>query len=141
MARSRSRSTINIRLGQSYTLRKVVAGVNLATEDGVNQVIDILSMPPTRTGIHYSGNPNPSAAAGEAPSPQTGQLLQGMAREPVSIKGAVVSSKVANRTIYAERLQNGTENHGPWPFISRLRDEANRARRLLAVFHIGARRA
>lgn len=140
MAKSKFRSTVSIPLGRRYALTKVVAGINLASEDGVNQVVAILSLPPERTGIKHEDLPNRSSKPGEAPAPQTGGLRQGVAREPAKLKGKTVSSKIASRSIHAAKLELGTEEFPARPYLRRLRDEEPRRRRLLAVFQIGARR-
>lgn len=146
MAKSKARVTFNVKLGTSYALGKVVAGINLAAEDGVNQVVQILSLPPERTGIKHSDEqyghpmPNRSSAPGEAPAPQTGDLRQGVARTPVDLKGQTVSSNVASRSGHAAKLELGDDEIKPRPYLSRLRDEPARRERLRRVFIIGARR-
>lgn len=135
------KSTINLRLGQSYALAKVVAGVDAASEDGLNQLIDILSLPPVRTGEQYPGNPNISSAPGEAPAPQTVDLRQGTGRTPTRVEGSRVTSSVQSRMPYAAALEEGTDNMEPRPSVKRLRTEAPRRKRLLAVFQVRARRA
>lgn len=139
--RSTTRSTINLRLGQRYALNKVVAGVQAATEDGLNQVLDILSIPPERTGVQYPSLPNVSSAAGEAPAPQSTDLFGGTSLEPARVEGSRVIGKVASRMPYALALEEGTDNIEPRPFVGRLRTEPERRRRLLAIFTIRARRA
>lgn len=140
MAKSRRRSTINIKLGQRYVLRKVVAGVNLAAEEGVNQVVDILSIPPERTGVHYPKLPNVSSKGGEAPAPQSGLFRQGVAATPAEVKGSTVRAAVASRGNQAAKFELGTEDFEARPHLSPLRDEPQRAKRLAAAFKIGARR-
>jgi hypothetical protein len=141
VAKSRVNSTININLGRRYVLRKVVAGVNLAAEDGANQVVDILGMPPTRSGKHYPGNPNPSSAPGEAPAPQSGLYRQGVAATPAELKGSTVRATVASRGAQAAALEFGTEKIEPRPHVRLLQTDPVRRKRLLKVFQIGARRS
>lgn len=140
MGKSRARVNVNVRLGQSIALDKVVAGVNLAAEDGVNQVISILSLPPERTGIKHEDLPNRSSRPGEAPAPQTGELRQGVAKEPATLKGSTVTAVIASRAGHAAKLELGDETVAPRPYLSRLRDVEARRRRLVEVFKIGARR-
>lgn len=141
MAKSRSTTRLNLRLGQRYALRKAIAGVNGAAEDAVNQVVDILSIPPTRTGKQYPGNPNRSSKGGEAPAPQTGAFRQGVARTPAEIKGSTVRATVASKGIQAAKFELGTENFPARPHLSPLRTEDARRKRLIAVFRVIARRS
>ncbi len=142
MAKSRAKTSINLRVGREYSLRKAVAGVDLARRDGENQLIKIYSMPPERTGVHYEGNPNPSSAPGEAPAPQSGLLRQGVASTPPTLKGQTVSATVASRGAQAAALEFGTEDGRiePRPAVQRLETEEPRRRRLFEIFKIGARR-
>lgn len=140
MAKSKSRSTINIRLGTRVALAKARAGVELAAQEGEKIVIERLRIPPERTGVHYSGQKNVSAAEGEAPAPQTGQLIQGTAHEPAQLKGKTVSAKIASRTGYAAAQELGTDRMPEHPFLSPLRDNPEEAKRLKAAFIIGAKR-
>lgn len=139
MAKSRVRMLTNIRLGQRYALRKAVAGVNGASEDAVNQVVDILSVPPTRTGKQYPGKPNRSSKGGEAPAPQTGLFRQGVARTPADIRGATVRATIASRGKQAAKFELGTENFPARPHLAPLKTEDARRKRLIAVFRVKAR--
>ena len=140
MAKSKHRSTVNIPLARRYSLAKVKAGVDLASEDAVNQVVAILSLPPERTGIKHAKLPNRSSKPGESPAPQTGGLRQGVAKTPSKLKGKTVYSQVASRSKHAAKLELGTENFPARPYLRRLLTEEPRRKRLLAVFAIGARR-
>jgi len=119
-----------------------VAGVDLARQEGENQLIDIYSLPPVRSGVHYEGNPNVSSKPGEAPAPQTGELRQGVASTPPVIRGLTrVLAFVASRSKKAEALESGTDKIEPRPAVKRLETEKPRLARLIAAFKIGARRA
>jgi len=142
MARgARVRTNINVQLGRTYTLQKAIAGVNGATEDALNQYIEILSIPPERTGEHYAGNTNRSSDPGEAPAPQTqGGLRQTATRTPAEVTGSTVSARVGSPKEYAAALELGTDNIEPRPALGRLRTEAPRRERLVRVFQIVAAR-
>ena len=141
MAKSRAKVHINIRLGESVFLRKIVSGVNLAREEAENQLIDMLTIPPRRSGRHYAGNPNTSSAPGESPAPQTGGLLQGVGSTPPQVISKTrVAAVVASRSRHSADLELGTDKIEPRPHVSRLRDEKPRLSRIERAFKIGAQR-
>lgn len=140
MAKSRVKSVIRVPLGRSYVLAKVVAGVELAAAEGENQLIDILSIPPQRTGRKHEGNPNTSSAPGEAPAPQSGELRQGVAHTPARVEGSQVVAQIASRAGHAAELELGSDKIEPRPALGRLMTEPVRRKRLIKAFQIGARR-
>lgn len=140
MGKSRAKVSINVALGRRYVLSKVVAGVKLAAQEGENMLIDTLSLPPTRTGKHYKGNPNKSSAPGEPPAPQSGVYRQGVVHTPPEIRGQTVRASVGSRGAQARKLEFGDEHVQPRPHVSLLRDDPQKRARLLAAFKIGAER-
>lgn len=140
MGKVRSKSKINITVGKSFVLQKVVNGVNAAAQEGENAVIDMYSLPPERTGKKYSSLPNRSSAPGESPAPQSGQTRQGVAHVPARIIGGFVRAVVSSRSKLAVMLELGTEKMEPRPTVSKLRDDPVLRKRLLKAFARGARR-
>ncbi len=138
MARSKIKVIINKRLAKGITREVARTGIEYAALQAENELIDILTVPPRRTGIQYREGYNRSSAPGEAPAPQSGELRQSVKSYPEEFGDsfrAIVGTPLERGAL----LQFGTEKMKPRPWISLLAEE-KRWSRILKAFRLGVRR-
>jgi hypothetical protein len=131
---------INRRLAKGITKEVARGGIGYAAVQAENELIDILSPPPKRTGrIYPRGKKQHQASApGESPAVDTGQLRQSVVSYTEEF-GDTIRAVVGTPLKYGAILQYGTERIKPRPWISRL-NEAERWSRILRAFRIGVQR-
>lgn len=148
MARRPVKVFINKRVAKGITREVARAGIEYAALQAENELVDILSVPPRRTGRIYPRGRNGTHQAsseiggelggGEAPAPDTGELRQSVKSYPEEFGDsfrAIVGTPLERGAL----LQQGTENIKPRPWISLLATE-ERWSRILKAFRVGVRR-
>lgn len=138
MARSKIKVIINKRLAKGISREAARTGIDYAALQAENELIDILSLPPKRSGIQYREGFNRSSAPGEAPAPISGQLRQSIKSYPEAF-GDSFRAIVGTPLEYGAFLQFGTNRMKPRPWISLLANE-ERWSRILRAFRTGVRR-
>ena len=139
---ARVKSQFKVELGIALAGKVARDGIQAAVLDGEAQLIDILSVPPARSGRVYKrkgGRSHQASAPGEAPAVDSGDLLQSVA-SIVQREGRDVVGRVGPSSLHAVVTQLGTEKMAPRPHTSRLADEKPRRDRLFAAFVKGAKR-
>ncbi|MBK8199232.1 MAG: hypothetical protein IPK75_12785 [Acidobacteria bacterium] len=129
---------INKRVAKGITREVARTGIDYAALQAENELIDILSVPPRRSGILYKQGNNRSSAPGEAPAPISGKLRQSVKSYPEEF-GDTFSAVVGTALNYGAHLELGTERIRPRPWISLLNEE-KRWSRILKAFRVGVRR-
>ena len=117
-------------------------GIKAASLDGEAQLVDILSVPPARSGRIYrrkGGKTHQASAPGEAPAVDTGDLLQSVA-STVGREGSAIVGRVGASSRHAIETELGTEKMKPRPHTSRLSDEKARRDQIFIAFVKGAGR-
>ncbi len=149
MARRPARVFINKRVAKGITREVARAGIEYAELQAENELVDILSVPPRRTGRIYprgkkgqthqaSNEIGGETGGGEAPAPDTGELRQSVksyTEEFGDSFRAIVGTPLERGAL----LQEGTEHIKPRPWISLLATE-ERWSRILKAFRVGIRR-
>lgn len=129
---------INRRVAKGITREVARTGIDYAALQAENELVDILSVPPRRTGVLYREGNNRSSAPGEAPAPISGKLRQSIKSYPEEF-GDTFRAIVGTPLEYGAYLQLGTERIRPRPWISLLNEE-KRWSRILKAFRVGVRR-
>lgn len=133
---------INLKRAADYSLDRIARGVRAAALTAEGELIDILSVPPVRTGRIYSrtgGKTHQASAPGEAPAPDTGDLRQSVASLPIERRARSVRAKVGTSSDHAEHTELGTEKMAPRPHTSRLATDRERRDAITDAFKKGAK--
>ncbi len=148
MARQQIKVFVNRRVAKGITREVARTGLEYAALQAENELIDILNVPPPRTGRIYPrpGGTSHRASAptggemggGEAPANDSGQLWQSI-KSYVDEFGDSFRAVVGTPLNYGAWLQTGTDRIKPRPWITLLNNE-KRWGRVLRAFRVGVRR-
>lgn len=116
-------------------------GLRFAAIEGENQLVDILSVPPARSGHAYSrpgGTVHIASAPGESPAPDSGETRQSVLSF-LNLTGRDLKAVVGSPLERLKILEFGTEDIEPRPAVIRL-SEPNRILAMHRSFAAGVRR-
>lgn len=110
--------TFDVTSAFNHFTKNIGNGLAAATMD-LADLIQIAQNESGRSGVSYSrGGRNVNrSAAGEAPAPDTGRMVDATFGGELEFKQGLISSRVVVNTEYAAALETGTEKMAARPFI------------------------
>lgn len=135
-------ATFDRRIATRANRRKARAGLVFAAQQLENELIDVLSVPPKRTGRKYKrGDKTHTASrAGEAPAPDKGELRQSMVNYLQESPGTGLQAIVGSPLPRAATLHLGSENIDPRPWLDLPFKDPAAMNRVMRAFRVGAKR-